>query len=49
MGVLNSIDGVVIRGENHDFCYHLYKGYNTILDSKNQEGKKANTHSLVLK
>jgi hypothetical protein len=24
-GLLNSIDGFVVRGENHNFCYHLYQ------------------------
>ena len=41
MGVLNSIEGVVIRGENYDFCFHLYKAYKAILDSKNQYGKNS--------
>ncbi|MFT4536336.1 MAG: hypothetical protein ACI9P5_003712 [Saprospiraceae bacterium] len=41
MGVLNSIKGIVIRGENYDFCFHLYKSYKAILDTKNQVGKKS--------
>lgn len=39
MGVLNSIDGVVIRGENYDFCAHLYKGYKALLKTKEMGGK----------
>ena len=41
MGVLNSIENVVIRGENYDFCFHLFQGYKAILKSKSQGGKKS--------
>ncbi len=40
-GVLNSIDGVVIRGENYNMCYHLFEGYRSILKSKEQPHKNA--------
>jgi len=29
-GVLNSLDGVLIRGENHEFCYELYKAFSKL-------------------
>lgn len=34
MGVLNSIPGCLIRGENDNFFYHLYKSYKSILTLK---------------
>jgi len=33
-GLLNSIDGCLIRGENKNFCFHLYQSYQAILDMK---------------
>jgi tetratricopeptide (TPR) repeat protein len=30
-GILNSIDGLLIRGENHNFCYGLYLSYKSLL------------------
>jgi len=41
MGVLNSIEGVVVRGENYDFCFYLYRAYKSLLNSKNQSGTKS--------
>ena len=38
-GVLNSIDGVVVRGENNNMCYHMFKTYTSILKSKAQRGE----------
>lgn len=37
-GLLNSIPGYVIRGENYNFVYALFKSYNKIMDSKNLHG-----------
>ncbi len=33
-GVLNSIDGCLIRGENYNFCYGLFKSYQRLLQAK---------------
>ena len=35
-GILNSIDGILIRGENHNFCYGLYLAYKSLLQTINQ-------------
>jgi len=32
-GILNSIDGILIRGENHNFCYGLYLSYKSLLQT----------------
>jgi hypothetical protein len=32
-GILNSIDGMLIRGENHNFCYGLYSSYQSLLQT----------------
>jgi len=37
-GVLNSIDGVVIRGENMNMCFHLFETYQALLKSKTHNG-----------
>lgn len=37
-GILNSIDGCIIRGENYNFCYHLYHAYIALIDSKKHRG-----------
>ncbi|MBI9064266.1 MAG: sulfotransferase [Marinilabiliaceae bacterium] len=29
-GILNSIDGCLVRGENNNFCYHLFKTWQAI-------------------
>lgn len=33
-GVLNSIEGCLIRGENNNFCFPLFKAYQAILKAK---------------
>ncbi len=38
-GLLNSIEGVVLRGENMNMCFHLFKTYQAILESKTHDGK----------
>ena len=35
-GVLNAIDGVLIRGENMNMCFHMFKTYQAILTSKSK-------------
>lgn len=36
-GILNSIEGCLIRGENNNFCFHLLKTYQAILAGKEKE------------
>lgn len=38
-GILNSIEGILIRGENYNFCYDLYKAYMNIKASRKHCGK----------
>ncbi len=33
-GVLNSIDGIHIRGENMEFCWHLYNAWKALSESR---------------
>ena len=33
-GVINSINGCTIKGENNNFCFYLYKTYQAILEAK---------------
>jgi hypothetical protein len=33
-GILNSIDGCIIRGENYNFCYYLYKSWEALKKAK---------------
>ena len=35
-GLLNSINGCLIRGENHNFCFGLFEAYEAMLNAKNQ-------------
>jgi hypothetical protein len=45
-GILNSIEGCVIRGENNNFCYHLFESYNALKDAKTHYAKEDTpTHS----
>lgn len=37
-GLLNVIDGCVIRGENHDFCYGLFRAWQSLC-STHQKGQ----------
>ena len=37
-GVLNTPDNVLIRGENWNFCFHLFKSYQAIAKTKNHCG-----------
>jgi len=40
-GVLNSIDGVLIRGENMNMCFHMFKTYQAIITSKSKSENSA--------
>jgi hypothetical protein len=47
-GILNSIPGVLIRGENYNFAFHLYESYLKILAASEFEFAKSSespTHS----
>ena len=33
-GLLNSIDGCVINGENNNFIYHLFRSYQSLIVTK---------------
>jgi len=37
-GILNSIDGCLVRGENNNICYHLFKAYKALLKTKKFQG-----------
>lgn len=44
MGVLNSIEGVLIRGENDNFFYHLYCAYQSLIKTTSFAPKDSPTH-----
>tara|TARA_R110002111_G_scaffold107734_7_gene166344 strand:+ start:6573 stop:7262 length:690 start_codon:yes stop_codon:yes gene_type:complete len=47
-GLLNSIDGVLIRGENFNFCFGLYQSYQSLVKAKEKAQKsKADTNNPV--
>lgn len=37
-GILNSIDGCLIRGENNNFCFGLFEAYQNLLKAKTHRG-----------
>ncbi len=39
-GILNSIEGCVIKGENNNFCYHLFKAYKALKNTQIYKGKE---------
>ncbi|MCL2933077.1 MAG: sulfotransferase [Trichodesmium sp. MAG_R03] len=42
-GILNNIDGVLVRGENNNFIYGLYEAYKKLIDTcNNQHTSQAN-------
>ncbi len=41
-GVLNSIEGVLIRGENANMCYHMFQAYKAIIIARKYKAKKDN-------
>ncbi|MGK7919728.1 MAG: sulfotransferase [Trichodesmium sp.] len=36
-GILNNLDGVLVRGENNNFIYGLYEAYKKLIDTRNYE------------
>lgn len=44
MGVLNGIEGMLIRGENDSFFYHLYGAYQSLLKTASFAPKDSPTH-----
>jgi len=45
-GVLNDIDGVLIKGENFNFCFNLYQSHQSLVNAKLKAGNsKSNTNS----
>ena len=44
-GILNSIEGCLIRGENKNFCFGLYEAYKAIKHSKKFEEATEVTHA----
>ena len=38
-GVLNTLPSVVVRGENHDFCWGLYMAYKSLVIAKGKFGE----------
>ena len=48
-GVINTIDNCLIRGENNNFCFHLFKAYQAILKGKEKaSGVKADYPATVV-
>ena len=43
-GILNSIEGCLIRGENDNFCFALYQAYQSIKNSKKFKKATEATH-----
>lgn len=43
-GVLNSIDGCLIRGENNNLCYSMFQAYKRLVCTKIQKGTEATEH-----
>jgi len=39
MSILNTLPGFLIRGENYNFCYYLYKAYEALVNTKNHNGE----------
>lgn len=39
-GLLNSTDKCLIRGENYNFCYGLFKSYKSLIKAKQDRSKK---------
>lgn len=38
MSILNTIEGVLIAGENYNICLHLYRAYKSLLKAKQHNG-----------
>lgn len=43
-GILNSHEEVLVRGENHHFCYHLFEAYTALKKAKNKEKQPLPKH-----
>ncbi|MGD1703202.1 sulfotransferase [Dapis sp. BLCC M229] len=43
-GILNNIDGVLVRGENNNFIYGLYEAYKKLIDTHNQKKTSQANH-----
>lgn len=41
-GILNSIDGCLIRGENNNLCYHIFEAYQALIKTKKYNGYTPN-------
>lgn len=35
-GLLNAMDGCLVRGENHNACYHLFRAYQALIESRRE-------------
>ena len=44
-GVLNALPNVLIRGENHDFCWGLYQAWKSLVQTKTNFGQDASRAS----
>ncbi len=44
MGLLNSIDGYLIRGENANFFFGLFQSYQSLLETKSHKKSQKTTH-----
>ena len=47
-GILNSISGVLVRGENANMCYHVFYAYQAILEAKKFGFKNTKFNTLGL-
>jgi len=43
-GILNNIDGVLVRGENNNFIYGLYEAYKKLIDTHNHKKTSQANH-----
>lgn len=44
-GIINSIDGCLVRGENHNFCFSLYQAYLSLENTEKRNKKISNSTS----
>ncbi|UCV16550.1 hypothetical protein [Quatrionicoccus australiensis] len=42
-GVLNTLPNVLIRGENHDFCWGLYLAWKSLIQTKTGFGMNSSS------
>ncbi|MEM1172049.1 MAG: sulfotransferase [Cyanobacteria bacterium P01_H01_bin.35] len=43
-GILNNIDGVLVRGENNNFIYGLYEAYKKLIDTRSHQDASQVNH-----